>query len=349
MAEAFWQHALPQLSDEHHQRALARQGQLTKPPGSLGRLETLACTLAAQQGHDHPSADKVHIAVFAADHGIATDGVSAFPQEVTAQMVANFAAGGAAISVLARSLDATLEVINMGVATPLPDDRGVTDEWIAAGTGNIAHEPAMTIAQAEQALVAGDRCASRAAAAGAELFIGGDMGIGNTTSAAALATLLLGAEPDDLVGPGTGLNEQGVARKADKIGQALQRHGGDTDALHALASLGGFEIAALAGAMIGAAGRRIPVLVDGFIVTSAALAAVRLRPDLLPWLHFSHHSEEPGHRHMLQALGAHPLLDLGMRLGEGSGAAVAVGLLRSACALHNHMATFGEAGVSDGD
>ncbi len=349
MSEAFWQHPLPQLSDDHLQRARARQGELTKPPGSLGRLEELACTLAAQQHRAQPGADRVHMSVFAADHGIAADGVSAFPQEVTAQMVANFASGGAAISVLARTLGAELEVINMGVAHSLPDDTGVTSEWLAPGTGNIAHEPAMTEHQASQALQAGDRAAARAAEAEAELFIGGDMGIGNTSSAAALAALLLKGHPEDLVGPGTGLDSTGVARKADKIGQALQRHGNDDDAFRALASLGGFEIAALAGAMIGSAQRGIPVLVDGFIVTSAALAAVRLRPDLRPWLHFSHESEEPGHQHLLRALDARPLLDLGMRLGEGSGAAVAVSLLRSACALHNRMATFSEAGVSDGE
>jgi len=349
MSEQFWQQPLPTPSETHYQRALARQSTLTKPPGSLGRLETLACSLCAQQHRDQPAVDRVHIAVFAGDHGIAADGVSAFPQEVTAQMVANFAAGGAAISVLAKQLDATLEVINMGVAHPLPDSRGVTDERVAAGTANIANEPAMSTEQLEIALHAGDRSAARAAEAGAELFVGGDMGIGNTTSAAALPTLLMEASVTDLVGPGTGLDAEGVSRKAQFIIRAIERHGSSREPFEALASLGGFEIAALAGAIIGAARRGIPVLVDGFIVTSAALAAVRMRPDLAPWLHFSHQSREPGHRYLLEAMDATPVLDLDMRLGEGSGAALAVPVLRAACALHNGMATFDEAGVSDGD
>ncbi|WP_077530266.1 nicotinate-nucleotide--dimethylbenzimidazole phosphoribosyltransferase [Vreelandella utahensis] len=348
MTDPFWQQPLPHPSRAHHDRAVARQQQLTKPPGSLGQLEALACHLCAQQNRDRPAVDRVHIAVFAGDHGIAADGVSAFPQEVTAQMVANFAAGGAAISVLARQLGATLEVINMGVAHPLPDDRGVINEWIAPGTRNLMQETAMSVEQLEQALEAGDRAAGRASEAGAELFIGGDMGIGNTTSASALASLLLGTRVEELVGPGTGLDELGVARKARRIRAALQRHGSDTDPFNALASLGGFEIAALAGAMIGSAHRGIPVLVDGFIVTAAALVATHLSPNLMQWLHFSHQSREPGHRTMLEAMGATAVLDLDMRLGEGSGAAVAVPVLRSACALHNEMATFTEAGVTDG-
>jgi len=349
MSQPFWQQPLPAISDEHYRRALARQQRLTKPPGSLGRLEELACTLCAQQHRDEPAVERVSFAVFAADHGIAADGVSAFPREVTAQMVTNFAAGGAAISVLARKLDASLEVVDMGVATPLANADGVTREWIAAGTDNIAVAPAMTAEQAEQALHAGDRSAARAAEAGAELFVGGDMGIGNTTSATALAALLLDAGVDELVGPGTGLDAEGVARKKERIERALQRHGAERDAFAALASLGGFEIAALAGAMIGAARRGIPVLVDGFIVSAAALAATGLRPDLTPWLHFSHRSREPGHGFLLRAMNATPVLDLDMRLGEGSGAAVAVPVLRSACALHNGMATFDEAGVNDGE
>ncbi len=348
MTEAFWQQPLPAPSDSHFQKALARQGQLTKPPGSLGRLEALACELCAQQHRDQPAVDQVQICVFAGDHGVTREGVSAFPAEVTAQMVANFAAGGAAISVLARQLGAALEVVNTGVAHPVPDDRGVTNEWIAAGTGNIATEPAMTSAQLEQALCAGDRAAGRAHDAGAQLFIGGEMGIGNTTSAAALACHLLAAPLEKLVGPGTGLDACGIIHKTAVINQALERHGADRDAFNSLASLGGFEIAALAGAMIGAARRGIPVLVDGFIVTAAAVAATQLRPDLFPWLHFSHQSREPGHRHLLDALGANPILNLDMRLGEGSGAATAVPILRSACALHTEMATFADAGVSDG-
>lgn len=348
MSAPFWTQSLAPISDAHFERAKARQNRLTKPPGSLGRLEELACTLCAQQYRDEPAVNRVHIAVFAADHGITADAVSAFPREVTAQMLANFAAGGAAISVLARALDAELEVINMGVATPSLEATGVISEWIAPGTGNIAMEPAMTAAQAEKALNAGDRCAARAAEAGAELFVGGDMGIGNTTSATAIAAHLLDAAVEDLVGPGTGLDSTGIAHKVALIKQALGRHGFDHDPLTVLASLGGFEIAALVGGIIGSARRGIPVLVDGFIVSAAALVAVHLRSELRPWLHFSHRSQEPGHGYLLRALEVTPVLDLAMRLGEGSGAAVTVPVLRSACALHNGMATFDEARVSDG-
>ncbi|MCH8544917.1 MAG: nicotinate-nucleotide--dimethylbenzimidazole phosphoribosyltransferase [Alcanivorax sp.] len=340
---------LPSLSQTSATDAAARQATLTKPAGSLGRLEQLAITLAAQQGRDKPAVDRVHIALFAGDHGVCEEGISAFPQTVTGQMIANFAAGGAAISVLARQLDATLEIIDTGTVSARHPQ--AIDARIAAGTANLARTDAMTAAERDQALMAGEAAAERAAAAGAELFIGGEMGIGNTTSAAALACALLGAPARQLTGPGTGLDAAGVAHKTHIVAQALQRHA-DThaqlaqDPLTIMASLGGFEIVALSGAMLGCAARRIPVLVDGFIVSVAALAAVHCQPALRPWLHFAHRSGEPGHAHVLDALEAEPLLDLGMRLGEGSGAAVAVPLLRAACALHNGMASFADAGVS---
>ena len=327
---------------------MARQDTLTKPPGSLGRLEKTAIELCGQQDTDHPVLDQIHIAVFAADHGVCAEGISAFPQEVTGQMVANFAAGGAAISVLARSLGATLDVINLGTVSALPAMPGVLDQRIAPGTANLAVQPAMTENQLETALQRGDEAAQRAADSGARLFIAGDMGIGNTTSAAALACALLGAPGDALAGPGTGLDSAGVSHKASVIQRALARHGENPEPLAALASLGGFEIAAIAGAFLGCAARRIPVLVDGFIVSVAALVAVRQNPDLRQWLHFGHRSGEPGHARVLAAMEAEPLLDLGMRLGEGSGAAVAVPLMRAACELHNRMASFADAGVSDG-
>lgn len=347
-AEPCWNRPLPAPDAAAMARARARQDQLTKPPGSLGRLETAAIELCGQQGSDRPALDRVRIAVFAADHGVCAEGVSAFPQAVTGQMVANFAAGGAAISVLARQLDASLEVINLGTLEALPARPGVLEARIGPGTANLAREPAMSQAQLETALDAGDQAAQRAAESGAQIFIGGDMGIGNTTSAAAVACALLAADPETLAGPGTGLDAAGVARKAGVIRRALVRHGEDREPLAVLASLGGYEIAGLAGAMLGCAARGIPVLVDGFIVTVAALAAVRRSPGLRPWLHFSHRSGEPGHGQVLAALEAQPLLDLGMRLGEGSGAAVALPLLRAACALHNGMASFADAGVSDG-
>jgi len=328
---------------------VSRQGQVTKPAGSLGRLEALAVDLAALQHIDTPSADRISIAVFAADHGVCAEGISAFPQAVTGQMIANFVAGGAAISVMARQLDAALEIINLGTATPPPVTDGVIDETIAAGTANLARESAMSAAQREQALAAGDRAAQRAADQNAQLFIGGEMGIGNTTSATAVACALLAEPAVTLAGPGTGLDPDGVSHEAAVIERALARRGDNREPLAVLASLGGFEIAALTGAMIGCAIRGIPVLVDGYIVTVAALAAVRLRPELRDWLLFGHHSREPGHTRLLEALDAQPLLNLSMRLGEGSGAAVAVPVLRRACALPHCLATFADAGVNNAE
>lgn len=327
--------------------AAARQAQLTKPPGALGRLEELAVLLAGLQGRERPAVERVRIVVFAADHGVAAEGVSAFPQAVTVEMVKNFARGGAAISVLARALGAELEVVDAGTLRdpgPLP---GVVSHRAGEGTANLAREPAMTAAQLGVALEAGHAAATRARAAGAELFVGGEMGIGNTTAAAALACALLGESPAALAGPGTGLDAAGVARKAAVIERALAVHGAPlADPVEALRRLGGFEIAALAGAFITCAQSGVPVLVDGFICGAAALLAARQCPGAARWFVYSHASAEPGHRRMLDALGARPLLDLGLRLGEGSGAAVAVPLLRLACALHAQMATFAEAGVS---
>lgn len=327
--------------------AEARQRILTKPPGALGRLEALAIRLAALQGTARPRVEHVHITVFAGDHGVAAEGVSTFPQAVTGEMVRNFARGGAAISVLARELSATLEVINLGtVNDPGPLD-GVKDYHLGAGTANFTIEPAMSEHQLACALHAGRHAAERAKLAGAQLFIGGEMGIANTTAAAALACALLSAAPERLAGPGTGLDAKGVARKAEVIRRALNLHNSHLiNPLEALRRLGGFEIAALAGGYIACAQMGLPVLVDGFIAGAAALAATRLHRGVEDWLLFSHASAEPGHRLLLESLGAQPLLDLGMRLGEGSGAATAVPLLRMACALHNEMATFTEAGVS---
>ncbi len=325
--------------------ARARQAQLTKPPGSLGRLEELGVMLAAMQGTQQPSVDKVWISVFAGDHGVVAEGVSAFPQAVTAEMVRNFAHGGAAISVLAREWEARLEVVNVGTVQPLEDLPGVLDARVGPGTANIVHEPAMTAAQLYEVLETGREAAERAAIGGARLFVGGEMGIGNTTSAAAVACSLLGLPAAHLAGPGTGLDPAGVARKALVIERALAQHRSDQPLL-ALQRLGGFEIAALTGAYLRCGQLGLPALVDGFITTAAVLAAVRLRPELAPWLLYSHCSAEPGHRRILEALEARPLLDLGMRLGEGSGAAVAMPILRAAAALHARMATFAEAGVS---
>jgi len=327
--------------------ATERQAQLTKPPGSLGELERLAIRLAGMQGAVKPRVDQVWISIFAGDHGVVAEGVSAFPQAVTGQMILNFAAGGAAISVLARELGATLEVVNLGTVNDPGEHAGVRRAFIASQTANFCDGPAMTEAQFAQALTAGAQSVQLAKQAGAQLFIGGEMGIGNTAVATALACALLDESPVDLTGAGTGLDAAGIARKTAVIERALQRHGDLCDPLAILRCLGGFEVAALAGAYIAAAQAGIPVLVDGFISTAAALAATRIHPGVREWMLFAHRSHERGHARLLDALQATPLLDLGLRLGEGSGAATAVPLLRLACALHGGMATFAEAGVAD--
>jgi nicotinate-nucleotide--dimethylbenzimidazole phosphoribosyltransferase len=336
------------LDEAAHSAAQSRQQQLTKPPGALGQLEILAIQLAAMQGRVNPHIDKVFISVFAGDHGIAEENVSAFPQLVTAEMVKNFGRGGAAICVLAKQLDAKLEVVNLGTAFDTGNLPGVLQCNIGKGTANFAKQPAMSKTQLIAAMQAGRDSAEHAAKLGAQLYIGGDMGIANTTSAAALACALLKHSPQQLAGPGTGLDANGVQHKAAVIARALELHAAHlNDPLEILRRLGGFEIAALAGAYISCAQRGITVLVDGYITTAAALLAVRIQPAVANWLLFSHRSAEPGHILMLNALKAETLLELGMRLGEGSGAAVAVPVLRLACALHNDMATFAEAGVSE--
>lgn len=329
--------------------ARARQARLTKPPGSLGELEAVAVRLAALQGRERPAAERVRMVVFAADHGVAASGVSAFPQSVTVQMVRNFAAGGAAISVLARALGAELEVVDVGTLEPPGELPGLVSARVGPGTANFHHQDAMTPAQLGAALEAGRAAVERAAAADCQLFIGGEMGIANTSAAAAVACALLAEDPAALAGPGTGLDAAGVGRKVAVLREALARHGDLAAApLETLRCFGGFELAALAGAFLACAQRGIPVLVDGFIAGAAALVVQRLRPEAMPWLLFGHVSAEPGHRRVLEALGGRPLLDLGMRLGEGTGAAAAVPLLRLACALHDGMATFAEAGVAGG-
>lgn len=335
------------IDEQARARAAERQNNLTKPPGSLGRLEELAVQLAGCQGTRNPRVDSVRIAVFAADHGVTAEGISAFPQAVTVEMVRNFDRGGAAISVLARELGARLEVVNVGTVSDTGPLGSVLDARVAPGTGNIATETAMTEQQLARALAVGRHAAERAASAGDLLFIGGEMGIGNTTVAAALACAMLNRPPSELAGPGTGLNAEGVQHKKQVIERALALHvplcGSN---LETLRRLGGLEIAALSGAFIACAQMGLPVLVDGFITSVAALAAERLRPGVREWMLFAHRSAEPGHTAVLEALDAEPLLDLGMRLGEGSGAATAVSLLRHACAMHNNMATFAEAGVT---
>ncbi len=350
MIDQHWMYApAAAIDNDAINAAWARQKQLTKPPGALGQLETLAVRLAGMQGRDDPRLERLWISVFAADHGIAADGVSAFPQDVTAQMVSNMAHGGAAISVLATALAAEWELIVLGTLAPVPAHPAVRHELIAPSTAHLALEPALTDTQLQQALASGRAAAERAKTAHTDLFIGGEMGIGNTTSAAALGCAYLEQPAETLVGFGTGIDLATHRRKCALVSQALQRHqAAFNDPLEVLRCLGGFEIAALAGAYIHCAQQGIPILLDGFISSAAALAAMRLCPGAESWMLLGHASVEQGHRAMAQALGLTPILDLQLRLGEGSGAAVAVPVLRLACALHQQMATFSEAGVSCG-
>lgn len=327
-----------------------RQSQLTKPLGSLGRLEELAILFSAIQKTQKPHVDNVHITIFAADHGIADEGVSVFPQVVTAEMVKNFSRGGAAISVLAKELKAKLEVVNLGTSVDVGKLDLVISNRISAGTKNFSQEAAMTEEQLDKALDAGVAAVQRALDAGADIFVGGDMGIANTTSATALACAYLNMDATKLTGAGTGLDEKGISHKARVIQTALDKHKSSSlSVIEILRFFGGFEIAALTGAYIYAAQQGLPVVIDGFITTVAALAAVKIKPESDTWFIYAHQSHEQGHKLILKALNAEPLINLNLRLGEGSGAAVVIPLLRQACAIHSNMATFAEASVSTGE
>jgi nicotinate-nucleotide--dimethylbenzimidazole phosphoribosyltransferase len=330
-----------------YQHALDRQLRLTKPPGSLGQLEEIAARLCGMQNSDKPRMARVQISIFAADHGVAEEGVSAFPQVVTTEMVRNFAAGGAAISVLAKHLGAELEVVDVGVRYDTSTIKGVIRARVAEGTANFMYGPAMTQEQLAAALQAGRDAVARAQDCGAQLFIAGDMGIANTTSATAITCALLGKSAREIVGPGTGLDRAGISHKAAVIQCSLDLHSADIKSpLDVLQRLGGFEIAAMTGAYIAAAQQGLPVLIDGFISSAAALLASYINNAASTWWFYGHTSAEPGHVYILHELNARPLLNLGMRLGEGSGAAMAIPLLRQACILHTKMATFDQAGVS---
>ena len=321
-----------------------------KPRGSLGRLEDLACRLAAIRGSVEPVRAAPVIGVCAADHGIAEEGVSAYPQEVTGQMLRAFAGGQAAICVLAREAGARLVVADLGVREPAGVP-GVLDRRIRAGTANAARGPAMTREEAERAIAAGIGLAGDAVDGpgrpGAIVALG-DMGIANTTAASAVTACLLGLDPAAVCGRGTGVDDAGLGRKVAAVRRALAVNRPDpADPLGVLAAVGGLEIGALAGLVLGCAARRTPVLVDGFITAAAALVAVRLQPRCAGVLIAAHRSPEPGHRAILDALALEPLLDLGLRLGEGSGAALGLPLVRAALAVHADMATFDAAEVSD--
>ncbi len=321
----------------------------TKPPGSLGQLEKLALQIGQVQQSLTPSLERPHLLVFAGDHGAARAGVSAYPQEVTWQMVENFLAGGAAINVFARQNGLQLQVIDAGVAHDFGPRAGLVDAKIAFATRNYLEQAAMSAAERDAAIVRGAALARDLADQGCQVIGFGEMGIGNTASASLLTHLLTGTPLADCVGRGTGLDDAGLARKQALLAQAALRASlpPDADALSVLAEFGGFEIAMMSGAMLAAAERGLLLLIDGFIVTSALLVAARIAPTILDYCVFCHRSAEPGHLAQLRALNAEALLDLGLRLGEGTGAALAWPLVRAAAAFLNDMASFESAGVSE--
>lgn len=337
------------VDERIYRAALERHATLTKPPGSLGRLEAVSARLAAVQGTVKPTVSGKAVAVFAADHGVTHPqtgaGVSAYPRGVTAGMVRNFLAGGAAVNALARSAGAELLVVDVGVDADFAPHPELWSRKLARGTRNVLDGPAMTRAEAEAACAVGVEAARHLVQRGAQLLAGGEMGIGNTTPAAALTAFFTGSPAEAVTGRGTGVGDAGLARKIGVVKQTLTLHGDAADPLEALARLGGFEIAALTGFYLGAAALRTPVVLDGFIGTAAALAAVAVKPAVRDYLFASHLSEEPGHRVQLEKLGLEPLFDLGLRLGEGTGAVLAFGLLEGAAAALSGMATFAEAGL----
>jgi nicotinate-nucleotide--dimethylbenzimidazole phosphoribosyltransferase len=344
----WWQAPCVQPDSAAITAATARQAQLTKPAGALGQLETVAIQLAGLQGCEQPQIQQPWLSLFAGDHGVVAEGVSAFPQAVTAQMLRNFVAGGAAISVLAKVQNIPLEVVDLGTIDLNLELPGVRHLRLGAGTANFAQGPAMSVEQCQQALAAGRDAVARAQTVGTDLFLAGEMGIGNTCAATALACALSAGSPAQLVGPGTGLDQAGVAHKQAVIERAMALHSAYLqEPYEALRRLGGFELAALTGAYLACAQAGIPALVDGFICSAAALCALRLNPACAPWLLFAHAGAEPGHAALLATLEAHPLLDLGLRLGEGSGAALALPLIKLACQLHAGMATFQQAAVTE--
>ncbi len=335
------------VSDELIDRAQRRLDLKTKPRGSLGRLEWLACRICAVQDRIDPQLGERAIVVMAADHGVAAEGVSAYPQEVTGQMLLNFANGGAAINVLAKQADARVVVVDMGVSSPV-DAPNVRRVRIAPGTQNMRHGAAMSRDQALSAIAAGGQIADELSDAGVSAIGIGEMGIANTTASSAIAAVLTGVAPEEVTGLGTGIDDATRARKIAVIRDAIAVNRPDSaDPLHVLSCVGGFEIAGLAGVVLGAAARRRLVVVDGFISSVAALVAVRLQPNVRDYLVTAHKSVEPGHQIVLRELGAPPLLDLAMRLGEGTGAALAMQLITAAAAVMNDMASFDSAGVTD--
>ena len=340
---------IPKISSiekEALQDSQKRWDSLIKPVGSLGRLEEIVSRISAIQQKEIPEISKKRLVVFAADHGVTEEGVSAYPQEVTVQMVRNFLSGNAAISILARLNNIDLKIVDMGMQTEIQHD-SLLKVRIASGTKNFVHQPAMTSVEMNLAMEAGIWLAEEAKESGIQLLAGGDMGIGNTTSASTIYSSLLNLDPSEVTGSGAGLSERGRLHKVEVIRNALRKHSiPSTDPLEILRCFGGFEIAALTGFYLGGSSRRIPMLVDGFICSAAACIAIRLSPECKDYLFFSHASAETGHSRILECFKIHPVLDLGMRLGEGTGAAIAMQILEAGVTLFREMPTFQQAEVS---
>jgi nicotinate-nucleotide--dimethylbenzimidazole phosphoribosyltransferase len=333
--------AAARAAADHHDR-------LTKPRGSLGRVESIGLRLAGIAGSSPPPLPTpAAVAVFAGDHGVLAEAVTPWPQDVTAQMVQNFTAGGAAINVLARQVGARVVVVDVGVATELDAAPGLERRKVRAGTGNLAREPAMAIDEARQALDVGVEVAARLVADGAACLVTGDMGIGNTTPSAALVAAFTGCGAAEVTGRGTGIDDPTLARKVGAVDAALARTPNRDDPLAVLASLGGLEIAALTGFVVGGAAARVPVVVDGVIADAALLTAAQLVPGAVHFCFAGHRSTEPAARLVLDTLGLAPIIDLDLRLGEGTGACLALPVLEAAARILGEMATFDAAGVTD--
>ncbi|MFW1779184.1 nicotinate-nucleotide--dimethylbenzimidazole phosphoribosyltransferase [Acinetobacter seifertii] len=344
----WWLESVKQPNLDAKQQAEQHQLQLTKPTGALGDLEQIAITLASLQSNAHPHVNHPWIAIFAGDHGVVEENISAYPQAVTRQMLQNFTTGGAAISVLAKYHEAHLQVIDCGTVGESYEYAGVERHCIRAGTANFAKQAAMNADECRAALELGKKSVDTAKTDGADIYIAGEMGIGNTCSASALACLLLNDTAEQLTGVGTGIGADQLRHKIEVIEKAIELHHKHVvgDVFKTLCAVGGLEIAAITGAYIRCAQVGLPIIVDGFISSVAALCAVRMNPKVRDWMLFGHQSAEYGHRRILQELNADPILKMNLRLGEGSGAGAALALVKMACVLHNQMATFAQAAVS---
>ncbi len=347
-----WQQVLKEIqpiSTEWMERAINRLDTLTKPRGSLGRLEEMAARVVAVRQELRPSTGKKEVFVFVGDHEVVQEGVSAYPQEVTALMVGNFLRGGAAINVLARFAQSRVSVVDVGMKRDIGGEQGLIKRNVKRAAGNIAKGAAMTGEEAERAIDVGIEMAEEAFKRGAGVIATGEMGIGNTTPSSAILAALLPAQVEEVTGTGTGIDEKGLKHKIEVIKQALEiNRAAMGDPISTLAAVGGLEIAGICGLCLGGAARRMVVVVDGFISSAGALAAMRLNPTVKDYLFFSHKSSEKGHGVLFEKEGIRPMMDFGLRLGEGTGAALAMQLIEGAVRIYNEMATFEEVGITPG-